>query len=319
MIIDIRYHIVSLVAVFLALGLGILIGTSMAGNDALVKQQSAMIDRLTETLESFKAERKELEAQAAQQEARIKADELFARKTMPLLVRDRLFGKQIALVRTTESLGQKATDEFISALKLAGADVTSVTTLTADLASLVSASGDDASPRTDKADPLGNPSRLGTPAVNSTRGAKDAGSLAPEDYLTALATSIAQGIHDPITDYLRSHDLVRVRGAYGVPADVVIVIGGGVEANATSWSALDVPFIRKVRALGTPVAAVEPLTVQTSYINHYKAEAALTVDNIDTAAGQIALILALSEGKTGHFGMKETGKPALPDLPGGTP
>lgn len=39
MIIDIKYHIASLTAVFLALGIGIVIGTSMIGSDTITKQQ----------------------------------------------------------------------------------------------------------------------------------------------------------------------------------------------------------------------------------------------------------------------------------------
>lgn len=301
MIIDVRYHIASLVAVFLALGLGILIGMSMAGNDALTKQQSAMIDQLAATFDSLKAERHELEAQLSLQEARIKADDQFARKAMPLLIRDRLFGKQIALIRTTESLGQKSTDELVAALELAGANVTSVTTLTPDLGGVGASSAG-----------AGGSAAAGT-------GGDDGGSIPLGKYLGALAVSVAQGISDPTADYLRSRELVRVRGAYGVPADIVIVIGGGVEENATSWNTVDAPLIKSLRSLGAPVAAVEPLSgVKSSYIKYYRSEAALTVDNVDTAAGQIALILALAEGKQGHFGMKEAGKPVLPDLTGGT-
>jgi len=39
LIVDIRYHIASLAAVFLALALGILIGTSMISSDAITQQQ----------------------------------------------------------------------------------------------------------------------------------------------------------------------------------------------------------------------------------------------------------------------------------------
>ncbi|HHY40177.1 MAG TPA: copper transporter, partial [Syntrophaceticus sp.] len=44
--VDIIYHIASLAAVFLALGLGILIGTSMISSDAINEQQKKMIEGL---------------------------------------------------------------------------------------------------------------------------------------------------------------------------------------------------------------------------------------------------------------------------------
>jgi len=52
MIIDLRYHIVSLVAVFLALGIGILVGSTVLGGDTLVKQQEELAGRLEQHLEA---------------------------------------------------------------------------------------------------------------------------------------------------------------------------------------------------------------------------------------------------------------------------
>ena len=48
--IDIRYHIASIVAVFLALGLGVLIGSTIVGDDLLVDQQKKLLDRLKNSL-----------------------------------------------------------------------------------------------------------------------------------------------------------------------------------------------------------------------------------------------------------------------------
>ncbi|NLB18723.1 MAG: copper transporter, partial [Syntrophomonadaceae bacterium] len=44
--IDIRYHIATLIAVFVALGVGILIGSTLVSGDVLVEQQKKMITQL---------------------------------------------------------------------------------------------------------------------------------------------------------------------------------------------------------------------------------------------------------------------------------
>ncbi|MBS4023099.1 MAG: copper transporter [Dethiobacter sp.] len=54
-------HIISLVAVFLALGLGILIGSGMS-DDMLVKQQRLIIDQMSKDFRSLRSERMDLEA-----------------------------------------------------------------------------------------------------------------------------------------------------------------------------------------------------------------------------------------------------------------
>jgi hypothetical protein len=46
MLIDLRYHATSLIAVFLALALGLIIGGSLSSDDALVKYQENLISRL---------------------------------------------------------------------------------------------------------------------------------------------------------------------------------------------------------------------------------------------------------------------------------
>lgn len=43
---SLRYHVVSLAAVFVALGIGILLGAAMSGDEGLAGQQRALIERL---------------------------------------------------------------------------------------------------------------------------------------------------------------------------------------------------------------------------------------------------------------------------------
>jgi len=57
MILDIRYHIASLVAVFLALGLGILIGASLLDEGRLVESQEKLIVGLEKRFDTLQAER----------------------------------------------------------------------------------------------------------------------------------------------------------------------------------------------------------------------------------------------------------------------
>lgn len=58
--IDLKYHIASIVAVFLALGLGVIIGSTIVGDDLLVDQQQKLIERLEEQFYTLKDRENEL-------------------------------------------------------------------------------------------------------------------------------------------------------------------------------------------------------------------------------------------------------------------
>ncbi len=54
MILDIRYHIFTITAIFASLGLGILIGTSLIGDETLVREQQRMIKEIGQDINNLK-------------------------------------------------------------------------------------------------------------------------------------------------------------------------------------------------------------------------------------------------------------------------
>lgn len=89
--IDFRYHLISLVAVFLALGLGILMGTVVL-NDALV-------DSLRADIRDVRRYNQNLEAEISQQDRRIDAANAFADEAAPWLTAEALTGRVVVLVQ----------------------------------------------------------------------------------------------------------------------------------------------------------------------------------------------------------------------------
>ena len=58
---DIRYHVASLVAVFIALGVGILIGSTLVGGDVMIEQQQKMISQLESQFNELRQRESEME------------------------------------------------------------------------------------------------------------------------------------------------------------------------------------------------------------------------------------------------------------------
>lgn len=120
---DLRYHIASLMAVFLALGLGILVGITIVDDEALVNEQKSLIDRLEEDFRHLRGQNALLRQEIAKQRQDMALLEQFAQVALPHVVKDRLTGKRIAIVQTT---GTPLPDGLAASLEMAGAEVVSL-------------------------------------------------------------------------------------------------------------------------------------------------------------------------------------------------
>ena len=93
----IKDHIISLVAVFLALGLGILIGTGMS-DDMLVTQQRILIDQMTKDYRTLREERLMLEANLQSLAKDIYLWERYQEVLYPGIVSGVLAGRSVAVL-----------------------------------------------------------------------------------------------------------------------------------------------------------------------------------------------------------------------------
>jgi hypothetical protein len=114
-VIDFRYHLVSIVAVFLALAIGIVIGASALKPDVLRVFDNAS-SREQRTITSQQAKISNLENQLASNQA-------FAQAAAPRLLSGLLADQQVALV-TAPGADATTVNGVIAALRLAGAKVT---------------------------------------------------------------------------------------------------------------------------------------------------------------------------------------------------
>ena len=112
--VDFKYHVVSIVAVFLALAVGIVLGTNVLSGDVLknLKTQTSQLRK----------EAQDLRAQNGQQQAQVADDEAFANALEPMTVAGRLTGKTVIVVMLPDA--QKSVrDESVKTLTDAGAIV----------------------------------------------------------------------------------------------------------------------------------------------------------------------------------------------------
>ena len=270
---ELRFHVATLIAVFLALGIGILIGTFFVGAPVVERQMRGLTKRLGARV---------TELQQQTEEARKNEDAL--RTLLPPLVAGRLEGQKVLVVQTGDYVD--AAERAEESLKQAGAAIARIVLPREAWSERLAAGPEDAPPA----------ERLAALLLSPNRGA-----VFEEFRRTGLLTG------EPPPGPYRS--IVLIGGAQ-TPAGGPGSAGAAADPT-TLIRVLDVALAKAWQASGITVVGAEPLGAGISYMRPYQAQGMATVDNIDRAAGQICLPFALS-GDKGTYGMKATAERLLP-------
>jgi hypothetical protein len=223
------------------------------------------------------------------------ADE-FDEKVYPVLTRDRLLGKRIALV-AFGSLPGEITSSVEGALGPTGAKLVGV--------GVVREPVDSTSLAEELAD---------------TRFSE----LATEpEQLIELGTGVGRQIviGGALPEFVRGQLFTHASGEFGALDGVIVVRsqpeGMGPVQRSTA-NALETSMLKGITATNVPTVGVESTSTEPSSISFFGSNDLATVDDIDTTAGELALVYALL-GAEGNFGVKSSADRLLPDLstPGG--
>jgi hypothetical protein len=283
-----RYHATSLIAVFLALAVGILIGAEFGG-DALTETRKNLENSLVGNLQDARSRVEDLNGEIGH------ANE-FDEKVYPVLTRDRLLGKRIGVV-AFGSLPSEITSAVEEALGPTGAKLVGVGVVR---------------------EPV-NTNGLASELAN-TRFAE----LATEpEQMNELGTGIGRQIviGGTLPELVRGELFTRASGEFG-PLDAVIVVRSQPESmgpvQRSTANALETSMLKGMAATGEPTVGVESTGTEPSSVSFFQSNGLSSVDDVDTTAGKVALVYALS-GDEGNFGVKGSADRLLPDLstPGG--
>lgn len=278
-----RYHTASLIAVFLALAIGILIGAEFGG-DALNSTRKDLEHSLVGNL----------------QDARSRADELngelnrsneFAERVYPVLTRHRLAGRRIALIALGDLPGE-ITDDVKEALAPTGARLVGVGVVREPVD--VNGLAEDLS-KTRFADLRTNP-----------------------DALTELGTGLGRqlAVGGTLFEVVRGDLFSRASGSFGALDGVIVVRDQPEEmgpAQDAKTDQLEEALMSGITATRIPAVGVETSGAESSSVSFFQSNDLASVDDIDLTAGRVALVFALL-GADGSFGVKGSADQLLPDL-----
>jgi Copper transport outer membrane protein, MctB len=316
-VISLRYHIVSLVAVFLALALGIVVGSTVL--------QEGTVSALRATSQEVRQRSEENRTENLALKQEISRLQAFGATVLPELVQDRLKGRSVVLV-DTDKVDSGLRDGVREVLEEAGARVDGQITFADERLALEADADRTAMARLLAVD-AGAPEVLRGELVKKLAARLATSTALPQED-SQRASDMLTGLQD--ADFLADLKLGQplATGTDPFPRQGSMFVLLGPSATATTAVAPDaflVPLADQVSSqAGGAVAGVEAAAVpkETSWILALRDNRAVSrrvsgIDSVDTVYGQLALVQAL-EGSlqqlpAGQYGIKDGASGLLPE------
>ena len=288
--IDIRHHIYSLAAVFFALAIGIVIGTSFDGNSASSDQGRRTIQRYEADMRKLKDEIIMATQKKDEKTVALQQCQEYCRAIVPLAIKNRLDWRNVALVQTGDY--DDLTGSVKQAIELAGGRIT----CTADISRVFDFTDDELVAQalvTAEIIPSGDPK------------------IDREKLVRAIARTLSTGQYAYMAANLQKAEVATFTGSCDIPAKLIVFIGGASADSNNMSQIVDAYLPLALKQLGASAVGCETSTAVLSYVPVWHKAGMATVDNADNAIGQTCLIYALG-GEMANFGTKTTADRLIP-------
>ena len=285
---DLRYHVASLAAVFLALIIGILVGVGIASQTTVAERDRIILENriadLHRQLDSASAEADLLRREQV-------ASATYIERSYSAVMEGRLRGVRVALL----FIGQAD----------AGLQAAVTQTLT-----------DASAPGLVRMRALQLP--IEAEAIDGPLEPDQGTTLSLEEVGRRLGREFVAGGETPLWDALAE---VVVEGNLGNSNEEVdaVVVAHTARINDAPTARFVSGLYAGIAASGDPAVGIEQTNAQPSRIVVYRGAGLSTVDTVDTSVGRVALAELLRGGPEGHYGVKATAEdgsvPQLEPLP----
>jgi hypothetical protein len=286
-----RYLIVSLASVFLALGIGIFIGFMFDGQEIFLNQQETLISELEYKFGEIREDNEGLLNTIELKNKQIKHYEDFTSSVFPKLIEGKLKDMKVAIIETNDDYIYNGINSTI--LK-AGGSVSSTTYIKKEF--LLE--------EEEKLEEVYNY------FINKKQIVVNKDNFI--DFLSEyIIISIIENDID-ILQYLREKEMLELKGNYMDNIDCFIIAGGSaIEELGEMVEKIDIPIIKTIKQYNIPIVGVEQSNVKYSYIDIYRRQKISTIDNVETMMGQYSIIEVL-QGNYGNFGVKPSADRLIP-------
>ena len=284
---NMKFYVISIVAIFAALGIGIYIGFTLDTESFIDEQKEDIAAKLEERFDFLTNENQELKLSLKEIEVENDNYKYFIDSTYEEIVKGRLNGTKIAIIETTDDYVYSGIGQI---LETAGANVINVTTI---------------NDRIMNEDMLQN--------IYNELGRPTSANNLISTSIEELTKSLIIGQETELVEKLIEKDFVDIIGIINESIDYVIIAGGSVGEDKERLTLVDQVIVNTVKNMDKPLVGIEKLKSSYSYMEAYKSFRISTIDNVDTPMGKVSLVLAM-EGRPGHYGLKSTAEELIPNL-----
>jgi hypothetical protein len=282
---DLRYHVASLAAVFLALVIGILVGVGIADRGLVDKANTHLLEQQVSSLRTQLSQASRRSAASKREQS---AAQSYIAETYPVLAKNRLKGHRIAVVFVGPVDGglSSAIDQVMQ-----GSGAVQI-----------------------------RERELKVPVDDKQLDAKLSAQPANQDYVgkskleqlgKALGSELVTGGDTPLWDTLSESLVDHQVGSGKQPVDGVIV-ARTKPPQRDGTSRFLFGFYQGLRSGGLPAVGIETSDAAYSAVPIFRSAGLSSVDDVDTPAGRLALVLLLAGSPSGQYGFKRTADDALP-------
>lgn len=306
--IDFRYHLVSLIAVFLAVALGIVIGTTQL-NGRVLDGLEAQVGTLSEEKDSLEAQTESLTEQ-------LTLDDAYDDAVAPLIVANRLVGSSVLVIVTSDDVSNEIFGQTTTLLQAAGAELSGTLRLQPEFS---------------------DPQTSAALQEYATGPGLPAGITLPEtdDSATLVASLMSQVLMQPaeggaaasqasigsVLGGLSALGVVTSEGGDVTTADYALILTGegfsGEDADTRNQALVALALTLDSVGSGAVVAGDGRADAEGGLVAAIRTDAGTassvsTVNNLDEASGQVAALLALNAERTGESGNYGVGEGTVP-------
>lgn len=286
--INMKYYIVTIGAIFIALGIGMLVGFNLNYDQELSKQQASLITDLDNKFEDLKTTNDNLEESLATISADYDKAIEFINANVDKILVDELIDKNIGIISTNQS------EDY-----------------TKDIEDIITKANGSVAFDIQIKNSIYDTKKIEEASAKLDLEIKDTQGLV--DYIVESLKSTDAELK---LEYLQELDIIKINNINDnyVSYDSVVLIGGNeAKTGKEDFEKIDKLLITKLKGENKVLVGVQKSDASFSNVELYSNEKISTVDNIEEGTGKLSMVTILKNGNIlGSFGKLDTAQSILP-------
>ena len=286
--INMKYYIVSIGAIFISLGIGILVGYNLNYDQELSKQQASVISDLDNKFDALKVTNDNLEKSLADLSDDYDKAIAFINDNVNNLVVGRLTDKNIGIISTNQD--NDYTKEIKEIITTANGNVAFDITLNNNIF---------------------NEKKIEELATKLNLEIKDT-----KDIIVYIEEALSESNASLKLKELEDAEMIKINSLnenYQSYNSVVIVGGNNGKLGKEQYENIDKILIETLKDKDKNIVGVQQSNTKFSYVDLYFNDKVTTIDNVDEGIGKLSLVMVLQDSSiAGKFGKLEGSDSIIP-------